>query len=174
MTFGKLFQKHVFVFLSCLAIIMLVGCRRNHRNRNATSGGIQTSRYRGATYVPLQFDNGTYSVQVKVNDVPMQFIFDTGASTISISKTEALFLYKQGTLTDDDVIGSSLFVDAQGEISEETLINLRRVEIGNRKLENITASIVPNLDAPLLLGQSFLQKFGKISIDNEKSLLIIE
>ena len=141
MTFGKLYLKHVFVFLSCVAIMMFVGCRGNHRNRNTTPGGAQTNHYRGAAYVPLQFNNGTYSVQVKVNDVPMQFIFDTGASTISISNTEALFLYKQGTL---------------------------------RKIENVTASIVPNLDAPLLLGQTFLQKFGKISIDNEKSQLIIE
>ena len=92
----------------------------------------------------------------------MEFIFDTGASDITMSMTEALFLYKQGTLTDEDFVGTQQYQIANGNVEEGTVIKLKTVEIGNRKLYNVQASIVHNLQAPLLLGQSALNKFGKI------------
>ncbi len=116
----------------------------------------------------MQKYGGVYQIPVEVNNVKMYFIFDTGASTISISETESIFLYKQGSLEDEDFIGTSNFVDANGDISEGTIINLKSVKIGNKTLYNIRASVVHNLNAPLLFGQSALEKFGKISIDNHK------
>jgi predicted aspartyl protease len=41
------------------------------------------------------------------------------------------------------------------------------------ELNNVKASIVENQKAPLLLGQSVLNKLGKIEIDNENQLLKI-
>jgi len=38
----------------------------------------------------------------------------------------------------------------------------------------VKASVINNDEAPLLLGQSALSKFGKVTIDNEKKLLILE
>ncbi|MDY0278803.1 MAG: retropepsin-like aspartic protease [Acholeplasma sp.] len=111
---------------------------------------------------------------VFINGVKMYFIFDTGASIISISETEANFLFKQGNLTRDDIKGTALFFDAKGEISEGTTIVLRTVQIGDKILTNIDASVVHNLNAPLLFGQSALEKFGKISIDNTKGEVTFE
>lgn len=104
----------------------------------------------------------------------MYFIFDTGAGIVSISETEAFFLYKQGTLTKEDILGSGDFVDANGNISEGTIINLKTVEIGNQTLYNVKASVVHNLSAPLLLGQSVLERFGKVSIDYKNEQIILE
>ena len=111
---------------------------------------------------------------VEVNGVRMSFIFDTGASSISISNTEAYFLVKQGLLTKEDIKGSQSFIDANGNISEGTIIILKSIKIGNRILHNVEASVVNNLNAPLLFGQSALGQFGKISIDNNRGEVTFE
>ena len=124
--------------------------------------------------VKMEKQNGVYRIPVAINGVPMFFIFDTGAGLISISSTEALFLYKQGKLTSEDIVGKSNFIDANGDVSEGTIIVLRKVKIGNKVLTNVEASVVNNLNAPLLIGQSALEKFGKISIDYGKSEITFE
>lgn len=115
---------------------------------------------------------GIYEIPIEINGVGMNIIFDTGASSISISETEVLFLIKHGELEEDDVLGEINFQDATGGISQGTLINLKQVKIGNKILENIEASVVHNLDAPLLLGQSALSKFGKVTIDYQRNEII--
>ena len=63
---------------------------------------------------------------------------------------------------------------ASGEIHEGTVIRLKEVKIGEATLKNIEASVVHNQKAPLLLGQSALEKFGTITIDNVNTKLIIK
>ena len=48
------------------------------------------------------------------------------------------------------------------------------VEIGGRILRNVGASIVHNMDAPLLLGQTALREYGKISIDYTRNEITFE
>lgn len=128
----------------------------------------------GKTVVKMTKKQGVYEIPIEVNGMPMSFIFDTGAGTISISAAEAIVLQKQGSLTDDDILGVSQFTTATGEVSEGMFINLKTVKIGDRVLENIEASVVHNLEAPLLLGQSVLEEFGKVSIDYTKNEIILE
>jgi len=124
--------------------------------------------------IKMQKINGVYQIPIEVNGVTMFFIFDTGAATISISLTETTFLYKQGLLKDSDIKGTGKFVGFDGNISEGMIINLKTIKIGNKTLYNIEASVVNNLEAPLLLGQSALDKFGKINIDYEKNEISFE
>lgn len=126
------------------------------------------------TTIKMEKANGVYEIPTEIDDIPMHFIFDTGAGLISISETEATFLYKQGKLTQDDIIGNANFIDANGDISEGTIIILKTVKLGNRVLKNVQASVVHNLGAPLLMGQSALEKFGKISIDYQRGEITFE
>jgi aspartyl protease family protein len=135
---------------------------------------VEVSESGEKTIVKIKKVNGVYEIPTEINGVEMYFIFDTGAGLISISETEAIFLYKQGKLSEQDIIGKANFSDANGDISEGTIINLKTVKIGNRVLENIQASVVHNLGAPLLMGQSALEKFGKISIDYQNSEITFE
>ena len=128
----------------------------------------------GKSVIKMQKEGGVYHIPCKINGTEMEFIFDTGASDITMSLTEALFLYKQGKMSEDDFLGTQQYQIADGSISEGTVVNLKTVTIGNRTLENIQASIVHNLDAPLLLGQSALAKFGNISIDYNKNEITFE
>jgi len=122
----------------------------------------------------MEKENGVYKVPVIVNGISMKFILDTGASLISISSTEAEFMLKQGTITEADVVGQSRFQDANGDISSGSVIRLKSVQIGDRILENVNASVVSGTKAPLLLGQSALSKFGKISVDYRRNTVTFD
>ena len=126
---------------------------------------------RKGTKVHMEHVGGVYYVPIIVDGVSLKFIFDTGASSISISSAEAAVLYKQGMLAQEDVKGSQQFVDATGNVSVGAVINLRTVTIGDITLHNVEASVVDNIQAPLLLGQTALSKFGKISIDYDNNII---
>lgn len=122
----------------------------------------------------MEIENGVRFVWIEINGIKLKFIFDTGASSICISPAEATVLYRQGTLKEEDVMNVEYFQDATGRISEGTTINLREVKIGEKILKNVEALIVDNVNAPLLLGQTVLERFGNIQIDNVRNEIIFE
>lgn len=117
---------------------------------------------------------GTYEVPCSINGLPLKFIFDTGASDVTISSVEANFMLKNDYLSTKDFKGNRKYLTADGNISEGAVICIREVQVGDVKLKNIDASVVKNQKAPLLLGQSVLEKFGSITIDNNSGKLIIK
>lgn len=165
-----------FVLNSCNGCSKSAQKFRNNEVENTHSNRERTVRDRstGKTIIKMKKRNGVYYVPVELNGSKMDFIFDTGAGIISISETEATFLMKQGTLTKDDIKGTAKFSDANGDISEGTIINLKTVKIGNITLRDIEASVVHNSIAPLLLGQSAFEQFGKISIDYKRGEITLE
>ncbi len=110
-------------------------------------------------------------VKCHINGLPLHFVFDTGASSVSLSQVEASFMVKNGYLSKKDVIGNQYFLDAAGNVNVGTEINLRKVDFGGLTLSNVRASVVSNQKAPLLLGQSVLNRLGKIEIDNGAQLM---
>lgn len=121
--------------------------------------------------IEMNYENGIYTVPCKVNGIPMKFIFDTGASDVSISLIEAKFLIKQGLLKDEDIKGTVKYKIANGEIEEGTKIILKEINIDGYILENVEASIVHQLNAPLLLGQSAISKLGTFQLDGDKLII---
>jgi aspartyl protease family protein len=182
------------VYLFSLLLLGCEGCTRSGRKRLMENH--KDVPYRKETASPLRveqeilpyeeqesFDeftvkmiqeSGIYKIPVEINGSDMNFIFDTGASDITISNVEAMYLYKQGKLSKEDILGSQQYQIADGSIAEGTIINLRTVKLGNRTLKNVKASIVHNNEAPLLLGQSALAQFGKVSIDYKKNEITFE
>jgi len=126
------------------------------------------------TVVKFTQENGVLKIPVIINGTEMYFIFDTGAGLISISQSVADDLYRQGKLKDSDFIGKGQFSDANGDITEGSIINLKSVTIGNRELNDVQASVTQGQNAPLLFGQSALQKFGKVSIDYSTNEITFE
>lgn len=104
----------------------------------------------------------------------MDFVFDTGASSVSISITEAFFLMKNGYLSEADIKEKEYYRIANGDIMEGTKINIKSIEIGGIELTNVEASVSHSMTAPLLLGQSALEKLGVIQFNpNQHTLTII-
>ena len=136
------------------------------KNKSSTSEIISSIR--------MDRKNGVRYVKVEVNGIPFEFIFDTGASNMCISIAEALILLKQGTITEEDIKGKINMSVADGSVSEGTVINLRSVKIGGKELSNVEAIVTNNPNAPLLLGQSVLEQFGNIEIDNLRDMIILK
>ena len=119
-------------------------------------------------------NGGTFEIPCNINGLPLQMIFDTGASDVTISSVEANFMLKNGYLSDRDIKGKKYYRIANGEISDGTVITLREVKIGDAVLRNVDASVLKSQQAPLLLGQSAMERFGTITIDNENNKLTIK
>jgi len=143
-------------------------------NRREISDREKTNSSGKKTVIKMENDNNVKYVWIEINGIRLRFIFDTGASNICISPAEATVLYRQGTLLKEDILDVKYFQDATGKVSAGTRIRLRTVKIGERILNNIEAIVIDNDEAPLLLGQSALEKFGKISIDNKNGVITFE
>jgi clan AA aspartic protease (TIGR02281 family) len=124
--------------------------------------------------VKIYEEHGVRYIPVKLNGQELNFVFDTGASSICISTLEAAVLVKNGTLKEQDIIDNEPFMDASGNISVGVKFNLKTVEIGNKKLEDVEATIIENPRAECLLGQTVLSRFGKYTIDNINNEIIFE
>ena len=169
------------LILTLCFLVLTFACTQSGRrkpvseNQSAQVGSAKgTDNFKGKNIIKMKKSGGVYLIPTIVNGSNMDFIFDTGASDITISEVEALFLYRQGTLTEDDFIGVQQYQIADGSISEGSIINLKTVQIGNKVLYNVKASIIHNTSAPLLLGQSALNQFGQITIDYNNSQITLE
>ena len=114
--------------------------------------------------IQMEYDGGVYKVPCIVNGANMKMIFDTGASTVCISRATAIFLYQNGYITSNDFKGTGYSSTASGAIVDHMKINLRDIEIGGMHLRNIEGVVMESLTAPLLLGQSAIQKLGSVTI----------
>jgi aspartyl protease family protein len=183
-------MRIIIVFTIGVLAIYLTSCagcansesndRRRNRTNNRTKKLLENPKlhpekqWTGKSEIKMVKENGVYKIPIEINDTIMDFIFDTGASSICISETEAQFLMKKGTLSQADVVGESSFLDANGDVSSGMVIKLKSVKIGDRTLNDVEALIVPNDKAPLLLGQTALAQFGKISIDYKNGTITFE
>jgi hypothetical protein len=74
-------------------------------------------------------------------------------------------MLKNGQLNSQDILGEQYYSNASGDISIGTKIILRKIIIAGMTLTNVEASVVNDFDAPLLFGQSAMNKFGKFIFD---------
>lgn len=173
-------MKKISILLSITLLLAACGPKStiHPANGNQRHSVISTHKSmpttKGKCSVPMRRDGGVCYMVVKINGVDMEVIFDTGASDVVISSVEALFLLKQGKLTEEDVLGTSYYQVANGSISSGTVIRLRSVQIGSKVLSDVRATVVDNMEAPLLLGQSALDRFASVSIDYKNNVINIE
>jgi len=124
--------------------------------------------------VGMSRKNGVTTIPVEVNGMVFDFIFDTGASDMTLSILEARFLYKNGLIDESDLGEEVHYQTASGNTATGLQLNLRSVKIGNKQLTNVGATIIDNPDAPLLLGQSALSRFGTVLVDYPNSRIIFK
>lgn len=148
--------------------------KRKNKGLMLVKSTAQNSQEEKTVEIPFTKDGNMCKVKCTINGLPLHFIFDTGASDVSISSVEASFMFKNEYLSRNDIRGSQNYMNANGEISTGTVINLRTVKLNDElELNDIRASVAHNQSAPLLLGQSVLERLGKIEIDNDKKVLRI-
>lgn len=167
-------------FLGALSVVMVVVVmlfsRNEHKDRLGKLPQIQREDFRSRSprTVRMRNDDGVYYIPAKINGQELEFVFDTGASMVSISQVEATLLWKQGKLKEEDILGEAKSSIADGSIVSNTLINLRTIEVAGVTLENVKALVVPNITAPLLLGQSVMSRFGSFTMDYNNNTITFQ
>jgi predicted aspartyl protease len=112
-------------------------------------------------------------VPVRINDtITLPFLLDTGATDLVIPADVALTLFRAGALTSGDFIGKSRYGLANGSEEVSDLVVIRAVQVGEHVVRNVTASISP-LEGQPLLGESFLSKFGAVTLDYKRLVLVL-
>lgn len=125
----------------------------------------------GQTVIQMEKDGGVYKIPCEINGLRLKLIFDTGASNVCISESIALMMLENGYIDKSDIKGTSSSVVADGRIVDNTIVNIRSLKIGRVDLSDVEAVVMHQQSAPLLLGQSAIQKLGKISIDGDKIMI---
>ncbi len=147
-------------------------CKKLQLEMNCNSNLLPTN---GVTSIPMKKKGGVYEIPVTINNVlKLDFIFDAGAADVSISPDVALTLIRTGTVKDEDFLGSEIYQFADGSTAKSKVFIIREIELGDKKVNNVKASISKSINAPLLLGQSVLSKFGKVTIDYDKGVIIFQ
>jgi len=120
--------------------------------------------------IPLIKSNNVFYIKANFGDVVSYFVFDTGASEMIISNK----LYKELKNNNLVVDGKERlkFKIANGDIVEFEEVIVKSIQFHDLKASNIKAYVNPNEEISLL-GQSFLQKFGGLSVDHKNNLLYI-
>ena len=121
--------------------------------------------------IQMEDAGGVYRISCSVNGAKMKMIFDTGASSVSLSETMANFLYDNDYISKEDILGTSKSQTADGSIHDNVVINIKDIEISGLHLKNVQAVVISGQNAPLLLGQTAIQKLGHISLNGDKLII---
>lgn len=152
---GKQVQEHYDSYLGDF------GVKHNPSDNN------KQSYYR----IPLfEFDN-VYYVRAMFGDIIENLILDTGADQLIISNNLYKKLKSKNLLTDEN--SSRQMVIANGNTVNLKKVIVKNLQLNNLKIDFIEAYVNTSDDISLL-GQSFLKRFGGISIDYKTNILTIK
>ncbi len=124
--------------------------------------------------IPLVSENGILEIPVNINGaVTRNFIIDSGASDVTIPRDVVEIMLQNGTLSPGDFLGTAVYMLADGSTVPSQNFRIRSLKVGDRVFENIVGGVEP-VNAPPLLGQSFLSRFKSWSINNDKHALELQ
>lgn len=123
--------------------------------------------------IALMRDGAVYRVPVTLNGrFVRSFMIDTGASEVQVSTDVLRALFPRGSAPPVYLPGgTSRLADGREVRNRRFLIPTLR--IGDREFHQVAAS-VGGPEAPLLLGQNVLGRLGVWSIDNRRSMLMLD
>jgi gag-polyprotein putative aspartyl protease len=123
--------------------------------------------------IPIERSGDAYVVPVRINQtITLPFILDTGAEELVIPVDVALTLMRAGALARSDFIGKARYTMANGSEAVQERVVIHEVQVGNYRVTDVTATVSPVAGSPLL-GESFLSKFGTVTIDYNRLVLVL-
>jgi aspartyl protease family protein len=123
---------------------------------------------------PFQRMGGVFVLSALLNGSgPVYFIVDSGAATVQIPEEAAEELRRNGTLTEADFMGQHQFILADGRRMQQRVFRLRTLQLGERTMENVLATVGAR-QSRALLGQSFLRRLSWWKIDNVNNAMEFE
>lgn len=123
------------------------------------------------TVIKMKQEDGISIVPCKVNGLNLSFSFATAAPDVKISLADANFMLRNRYLGSNDIIRPANYTGS--ELTEGIVINIKEIEFAGLKLNNISATVSKDLNAPLLLGQSAIAKLGPVQLDFANNTITI-
>jgi hypothetical protein len=126
------------------------------------------------TSVTFQRAGGTFVLPATLDGTHKVFcVVDSGATHMQIPEDVVEEMKRSGALTDADFLGQQRYTFADGRGAQQRVFRLRTLQVGDRIMENVTASVGAPRSRPLL-GQSFLRRLNAWKIDNVKNAMELE
>jgi clan AA aspartic protease (TIGR02281 family) len=166
-------------FDEILADVYHAGCitreeyEANAKRSVAMRPSLAVPQRSGSQEIALQFAGRNIYVPVRVNGtITIPFMLDTGATELAIPFDVARTLARAGALDENDILDAEQYTLANGASQTFPRVVIRQVQVGAQTVTNVPALINPATSEPLL-GQSFLARFGAVTIDYQRHLLVL-
>jgi hypothetical protein len=118
--------------------------------------------------------SGLMYFNASINGVKGKFLFDTGASGVVINTGFFQQMESQGLVSQADYLGNIDVVGINNIKVNVKMYNIKTLNIDSFRAYDLQAFLMPDTDAELIIGQSVFEKLGKVSIDNQNNVLLIE
>lgn len=143
----------VLIFIAAIAAFGLWGDLERHL-------GVQSDNGNKRIEIPIS-RNGNYNLRLRINDVSVDFVVDTGATDIVLSQADASRIGLD--------LGQLAFTgraSTANGIVETARVTLDKIEIANVIDRNVSAIVNKGELFGSLLGMGYLQRWGRIEIEN--------
>jgi outer membrane protein OmpA-like peptidoglycan-associated protein len=124
------------------------------------------------TILPL--GGGAFEGRCVINGISSDFKYEATSDTMQISTDFALRLLKEYRITVSDFKAKDKSFNEDGSIKENSMVNLKKINIGKKTQANLNAVIVKGLNPDVLIGSKVLSKFGDFTIDEDKKQLLFD
>lgn len=126
----------------------------------------KTPRSSSGTVVISRGMQGHFFTDGDVAGKPLNFLVDTGATTVALSRQQA-----QNVGVDvANLVFDRRMITASGEVRGAS-VTLPQLRIGDIQLLGVSAVVMDTPTDIALLGQSFLNRIDKVSIEGDKMTL---
>jgi clan AA aspartic protease (TIGR02281 family) len=116
----------------------------------------------GGDYLPIRQRNGNIFTNISIGGVTVEATVDTGAGSLTMPLSLAQQLVAKGEADEGGVTAGSL---ADGSQAVAGVVFVHSVTIGSHVVHNVTAMVMPDEHAPVLLGLPVLNKIGRFTVD---------
>lgn len=115
--------------------------------------------------VPLSRD-GHYYLTLEANGVPIEFVVDTGATEVVLSRQDAV----RAGIDLDSLVYLGRAQTANGEV-RSARVRLETLNLGGIEDRNVTVAVTDGEMFGSLLGMSYLRRFDRIEIEDNRLVL---